>query len=797
MSKLIADQLQGFTDPTIITGPTPPVNDNSTRLATTAFVQTAASSGWTPNPSFNVIYPTSILTNVAIGKTTAAQALDVVGNGAFSGSVFLGTPLNLASGGTGLNAIGGANTLLGVNPPGTGLEYKFVSSFLGTLSIGNSSGSLVLDVVNNTSNQKVQGLLSGTLVGTRKGLNFSSSFTVADNPGSDRLDIGFAAGAGVITGSGVVGEVSFFTGTSGITSSSNLLWDNVANVLTVIGAYALLETTPPAIASPGYAKIYADNFTHKTYLSQNSSLYSALVLESRNVGTGLGLAGGGNLSNDLTIAVVPNSTVQQVKVDKNGTLQATRKEINLIEGTGVTLSVVDNSGADRVDVTINSATAGYSIVENNAIALTQRSTLNFPGGALSAADNAISSRTDVTLAMTPTSASVVGSGRTISTGTGLSGGGALTSDLTLAVVPASTLQLINVDQSGTVISTRKELNFIPGTNVTITVTDNAIAGRADVSISATAGAGGVSSLTNSDGTLSFAPSTGAVVGSLNLGNANVWTAKQSMPSSTTGSAGFNVGGAGAAPTSPLSGDMYATAGPHLFYYDGTMAHDLLAAGSVTSVSNSDGTLTISPTSGAVIASLDLGNPNSWTAEQTFAASTSAHASINIPSGMNVTTPNNGDVFYNGTNLYFYNGSSNIDLLAPPPGGTGFAAKVAAAAQTINNSLGTVTYSAVMFDSTGTQTDGTGLVCQSTGYYQVNAYVGSGGAGALIVNILINGAVGSNPNSIQIPAVPGFDTIAGVSTILFLTSGDTVRAQAQFTTSGGTSDGSTLLSFAKL
>ena len=40
-------------------------------------------------------------------------------------------------------------------------------------------------------------------------------------------------------------------------------------------------------------------------------------------------------------------------------------------------------------------------------------------------------------------------------------------------------------------------------------------------------------------------------------------------------------------------------------------------GNVTSVTNNDGTLTISPTTGAVVASLNLGNANTWTATQTF------------------------------------------------------------------------------------------------------------------------------------------------------------------------------------
>jgi len=41
------------------------------------------------------------------------------------------------------------------------------------------------------------------------------------------------------------------------------------------------------------------------------------------------------------------------------------------------------------------------------------------------------------------------------------------------------------------------------------------------------------------------------------------------------------------------------------------------AGTVSSVSNNDNTLTITPTTGAVVASLNLGNANTWTATQTF------------------------------------------------------------------------------------------------------------------------------------------------------------------------------------
>ncbi len=52
-----------------------------------------------------------------------------------------------------------------------------------------------------------------------------------------------------------------------------------------------------------------------------------------------------------------------------------------------------------------------------------------------------------------------------------------------------------------------------------------------------------------------------------------------------------------------------------------------ASGGVSSVSNSDGTLTISPTTGAVVASIALGHANTWTGQQTFVAPVLGAASL--------------------------------------------------------------------------------------------------------------------------------------------------------------------------
>jgi hypothetical protein len=74
---------------------------------------------------------------------------------------------------------------------------------------------------------------------------------------------------------------------------------------------------------------------------------------------------------------------------------------------------------------------------------------------------------------------------------------------------------------------------------------------------------------------------------------------------------------------------------------GTWVPCAASSSGATSVSNSDGTLTITPTTGAVVASLALGHANTWTALQTFPAS-----------GINI---NVGTIAYNtGTNHFTFN-----------------------------------------------------------------------------------------------------------------------------------------------
>jgi len=80
-----------------------------------------------------------------------------------------------------------------------------------------------------------------------------------------------------------------------------------------------------------------------------------LVLQSRQVNGGATISGGGDLSANRTLAVIDNSNTQKVEVYKSSVAVGTRKRINLIPGSNVTLTVTDNAGADRVDVTVDSS----------------------------------------------------------------------------------------------------------------------------------------------------------------------------------------------------------------------------------------------------------------------------------------------------------------------------------------------------------------------------------------------------------------------------------------------------------
>ena len=105
-----------------------------------------------------------------------------------------------------------------------------------------------------------------------------------------------------------------------------------------------------------------------------------------------------------------------------------------------------------------------------------------------------------------------------------------------------------------------------------------------------------------------------------------YTANYTLANSTIYDNGTNVGIGTTTPAQKLqvNGSIRGTG-----FCIGTSCISSWPSGAVTSVSNTDTTLTISPTTGAVVASLNLGKANTWTGAQTFNA-TSSFATSSFP-----------------------------------------------------------------------------------------------------------------------------------------------------------------------
>ena len=165
-----------------------------------------------------------------------------------------------------------------------------------------------------------------------------------------------------------------------------------------------------------------------------------------------------------------------------------------------------------------------------------------------------------------------------------------------------------------------------GSNITLTYDDTN-----NMLTIASSGGGAVSSVSNSDGTLTISPTAGVVVASLALGHANTWTGKQT----------FNT-------SAPIFGTTTATTVPYidaskqlvsssvtpteLGYLSGVTSAiqtqlNSKGAGTVTSVglSSTNSTLTIGSTpvtsSGTITADINLAHANTWTGAQTFGTAT--------------------------------------------------------------------------------------------------------------------------------------------------------------------------------
>lgn len=118
------------------------------------------------------------------------------------------------------------------------------------------------------------------------------------------------------------------------------VYNDVANTLTPTVSLGAFSTTNLAEGTNLY---YTDE--------RNDDRTAALIQSSGSISWSYNDASG-----TLTGTVNQDTSIQRITVSKNGTTIAARPQVNLIEGANVTLTGADNSGSNRVDVTIAAAT---------------------------------------------------------------------------------------------------------------------------------------------------------------------------------------------------------------------------------------------------------------------------------------------------------------------------------------------------------------------------------------------------------------------------------------------------------
>lgn len=175
-----------------------------------------------------------------------------------------------------------------------------------------------------------------------------------------------------------------------------------------------------------------------------------------------------------------------------------------------------------------------------------------------------------------------------------------------------------------------------------------------------------------------------------------------------------------------------------------------ASGSVSSVSNSDSTLTISPTTGAVVASLNLGQANAWTGDQTFnGAGVGLTVANNVALGATSTNPIIGIGSSAATSGSFLQLKGPVATTRATMGFTGSSARwmwgVGSTAESGGNAGSN--WFVERFDDAGTVIDNPLVIFRSTGAAQFSGLVqtaasATGGAG---IN-LPQGAAPTAPNN---------------------------------------------------
>ena len=260
-----------------------------------------------------ITIPVANVTGAVPNTVNVIAGTGMTGGGALTGNV----TLNLANTAVTAGTYGNAATVATFTVDAQG---RLTAASNATISIPSSA-------INTTIPNS--GLANSSITINGTSISLGGSGTISANT------------TGTLTlGTGLTG--TSFNGSANVTA-------NLANTTVTAGSYGNASTVGTFTVDAQGRLTAAANSS----IAINVSAVSGAVPNTRNINTGTGLSGGGNLSADLTLSVTANSTNQKVTVQNNGVASGSEPAINFIPGNNITITATDDVANTRSNVTIN------------------------------------------------------------------------------------------------------------------------------------------------------------------------------------------------------------------------------------------------------------------------------------------------------------------------------------------------------------------------------------------------------------------------------------------------------------
>ena len=391
--------------------------------------------------------------------------------------------------------------------------YYYLVSVAGTTNLDGITNWQVNDwaVFDGTRWEKVDNNNAVISVNGQTGVVNLTAANVGATPNTTYVIAGSGLSGGgqlnanvTITNAGVT---SFNTRNGAVTLSSSDVSTalgytpaNAANVVTSVSATAPVASTGGQTPTISMSAANATTNGYLTFTDWNTF---------NNKGSGTVTSVSGTAPIVSSGGTTPAISIPVANATTNGYLSSTDWSTFNSKGSGSVTNVATGTGLTGGPIT----TTGTISLANTAVTAGTYGNASTVGSFTVDAQGRLTSASNAAISISVTAVSgAVPNTRNITTSTGLSGGGNLSSDLTLSVTPNTTQQLVMVQNNGVNVGLRQIHNFLPGTGMTLTSADDSANGRANLTVALTS-----NQITLGNTTLTLGTTT-TTVGNLTLAN---------------------------------------------------------------------------------------------------------------------------------------------------------------------------------------------------------------------------------------------------------------------------------------